>query len=49
MVDERNKAWSDLADARVLLKEAHGWLDPWESRQSALRDRIDAAIAGEKK
>lgn len=40
---------TDLAAARALLLEARGWLDPWESRQSALRDRIDAAIAEEKK
>jgi hypothetical protein len=37
----------DLTEARALLLEAHGWLDPWESRQSALRDRIDAALAAE--
>jgi hypothetical protein len=40
---------ADLAAARALLLEARGWLDPWESRQSALRDSIDAALAGEKK
>lgn len=39
----------ELAAARALLLEARGWLDPWESRQSALRDRIDAALAGERK
>lgn len=39
----------ELAAARALLLEARGWLDPWESRQSALRDRIDAALAGEKR
>lgn len=42
------KAEADLAAARALLLEARGWLDTWESRQSALRDRIDAALGGDK-
>lgn len=40
---------AELAAARALLLEARGWLDPWESRQSALRDRIDAALAGQRR
>ena len=47
--ESRRRLKADLAAARALLLEARGWLDPWESRQSALRDRITAALReGEK-
>lgn len=49
LVGERDQLRADLAAARALLLEARGWLDPWESRQSALRDRIDAALAGQRR
>ena len=42
------RAEAELVVVRALLLEARGWLDPWESRQSALRDHIDATLAGEK-
>lgn len=49
MVDERNKAWSNLADARVLLKQANEMLAEAIVCGPKLRKRIIAALhKGEK-
>ena len=46
MVESCKRAESDLAAARALLREVHNWM-PKGNRK--LFERIDAAIAGEKK
>ena len=48
MVDERNKAWSNRADARILLKQANEMLAEAIMCGPKLRKRIDAFLNGEK-